>query len=131
VFGRRRRLEDREGEPETVTPGRDRATQYARYVVSYNTLSAANPMRGGLRGGDATAAASERRKPSEGEDGSQAAGFEAVRLVEVASSQSTGASRCGAEGRELRTGKAGSQEQVRSGIGDTTRAVKGRGRSRR
>jgi hypothetical protein len=60
-----------------------------------------------------------------------------MRLVDLQMSlpgpslQSIGASRRGAEGRELRTGKAGSQEQVRSSIGDTTRAVKGRGRSRR
>jgi hypothetical protein len=35
--GERRRLEHREGESATTTPGRERVTQTARYVVSYNT----------------------------------------------------------------------------------------------
>ena len=44
---------------------------------------------------------------------------------------SDGASRHRGSGQEPWTGEAGSQEQVRSGAGNTTGAVKGRGRTGR
>jgi hypothetical protein len=69
--GKRRRLEDREGDSETMTPRRDRVTQTARYVVSYKTLSAPHSMRGGGRDGDGALATDLRRNPSKGKDESQ------------------------------------------------------------
>jgi hypothetical protein len=34
-------MKDREGEPETATPRRERGTQTLRYLVAYNTLERA------------------------------------------------------------------------------------------